>query len=232
MNIFVTMKTTAEIIKRLKKEGNPEIVEARKNFGIEGSEGFGLSQPQIRSIAKEIGKNQDLALELWKTGYHEARHIATLIADKKLITDQLMDKWLKDFNSWDIVDACCSNYFRYSPNAYIKAIEWTNRKKEFEKRAGFSLMCYLACHDKKAEDAQFEQFFPYIYKESDDERNFVKKAVNWALRQIGKRNVRLCKKSINLAYEIKAKDDKASRWIASGVLRELESYLAEGKIKA
>jgi 3-methyladenine DNA glycosylase AlkD len=225
------MITTAAIIKRLKKEGNPEVLEGRKHFGIEGSKGFGLTQPQIKAIAKEIGKNHQLALELWETGYHEARHIATLIADKKQITDQLMDKWMKDFDSWDIVDGCCSNYFRYSPNAYEKAIEWTKRKKEFEKRAGFSLMCYLACHDKKADDKQFEQFFPYIYKESDDERNFVKKAVNWAIRQIGKRNEKLCKKAITLAKEIKAKDDPASRWIASGALRELETYLTEGKIK-
>jgi 3-methyladenine DNA glycosylase AlkD len=225
------MKTADEVLKLMRKVGSQEVIKGREHFGIKTGESIGLSVPQMRVLAKKIGTNHQLALELWKTKIHEAMHIAIFIADKERVTDQLIERWLKDLTSWDLVDNACSTLFHHSPNAYEKAIEWTSRKKEFEKRAGFSLMCYLAVHDKAAEDAKFEKFFPYIYKESDDARNFVKKAVNWALRQIGKRNLRLCKKAIQLAEEIRAKDDAASRWIAADALRELKKYQKEGKIK-
>jgi 3-methyladenine DNA glycosylase AlkD len=225
------MNTVDDVIEAIKLTADPDYRKGQQWFGIDTATSLGLRVPQMRMIAKSIGKNHELALALWKTNIHEARHIAAMIADPKKISDHLMEKWLKDFNSWDIVDGCCSGYFRYSANAYEKAIEWTSRKKEYEKRAGFSMMAYLAVHDKKATDKQFEQFFECIYNESSDERNFVKKAVNWALRQIGKRNESLCKKAIKLAKEIKLKDDKASKWIAADALRELEKYLAEGKIK-
>jgi 3-methyladenine DNA glycosylase AlkD len=154
-----------------------------------------------------------------------------MIADPNQVTDKLMEQWVKDFNSWDIVDGTCSSLFRKTPFAYRKAMQWSKRKKEFEKRAGFAMMAQLAVHDKNAEDEKFEQFFPYIKAESGDERNFVRKAINWALRQIGKRNERLCKKAIAVAKEIQKKGDTASRWIAADALRELEKYQREGKIK-
>ncbi|MEP7264826.1 MAG: DNA alkylation repair protein [Bacteroidota bacterium] len=227
------MNTVEEVLKELKKKSSKEVREGRERFGINTGKviSLGVSVPDMRALAKQIGKNQELALELWKTNIHEARHVALFISEKKKITDKLMETWLKDFNSWDIVDNACSSFFIHSPNAYEKAIEWTSRKKEFEKRTGFSLMCYLAVHDKQAEDAKFEQFFPYIYKESNDERNFVKKAINWAIRQIGKRNERLCKKVIKLTKDIQKKEDASSKWIAADALRELEKYLVEGKIK-
>jgi 3-methyladenine DNA glycosylase AlkD len=170
-------------------------------------------------------------LQLWKTKIHEARHIAAMTAEPEKVTEKLMEQWLKDFNSWDIVDDCCLTLFDKTPFAWKKAIEWTSRDKEFEKRAAFSMMAILAVHDKKAEDSRFEKFFPYIIRHSDDERNFVRKAVNWALRQIGKRNKHLCKKAITVAKEIRKKDDASSRWIAADALRELEKYMKEGKIK-
>ena len=225
------MNTTEEVIKSIRKLENQANIEGKARFGIKVDYCFGLSVPQIRLIAKKVGKNHTLALALWNTKFHEARQIASMIADPNEITEKLMEQWAKDFNSWDIVDGCCSSLFRKTPFAYSKAKEWCGRKEEFVRRAGFSMMAALAVHDKKAEDAEFEQFFPYIYKYSDDERNFVKKAVNWALRQIGKRNERLCKKSIKLAKEIKLKDDASSKWIANDALRELEKYLLEGKIK-
>jgi 3-methyladenine DNA glycosylase AlkD len=184
----------------------------------------------MRTIAKSIGTNHDLALKLWKEDIHEAKHIAIMIADPFKVDEKLMEKWCSEFYSWDLVDNGAT-LFAKTPEAWKKAVEWTGRKGEFEKRTGFSLMAILAVHDKQAEDVKFEKFFPLIFLHSDDERNFVKKAVNWALRQIGKRNKRLCRKAIQLAKDIHKKNDPASRWIASGVLRELEKYLEEGKIK-
>ncbi|MEP7170535.1 MAG: DNA alkylation repair protein, partial [Bacteroidota bacterium] len=151
--------------------------------------------------------------------------------DPKMVNEKLAEQLLKDFNSWDIVDNCCGTLFSKTPFAFDKAIQWTKNKTEFQKRAGFVLMAELAIHNKTAEDKKYEKFFPHIIRESHDERNFVRKAVNWALRQIGKRNKRLCDKAIKVAKEIYAKDDASSRWIASDALRELEKYKKEGKIR-
>lgn len=220
-----------KIVEEIKKLSSVKAKEAQVYFGISGVNSYGLTTPQMRLIAKRIGKNHSLALQLWKTGIHEARHIAAMVADPEKLNDKLMESWLKDFNSWDIVDGTCSSLFRKSEKAFDKAIEWTKRKKEFEKRAGFTLMAQLAVHNKQAKDKELEAFLPHIIRESHDERNFVRKAVNWALRQIGKRNERLCKKAILTAKEIYKKDDFSSRWIATDALRELEKYLKEGKIK-
>lgn len=227
----MSIKTETEDILEALMELSSETVKAKqKHFAIGAVNNLGLTQPQIKAVAKSIGKNHALALELWKTGIHEAKHVAVLLADKKQITEKQMESWLKDLNSWDIVDGTVGQLFDKTPFAWDKAIAWTYKSKEFEKRAGFAMMAMLALHDKKADDARFEAFFPHLFRESDDNRNFVKKAVNWALRQIGKRNERLCKKAIQLAKEIQKKGDTASRWIAADALRELERYLAEGKI--
>jgi len=226
------MNSAEKILKELKKVSSPDVKSTQEYFGVLDVNSYGLTTPQMRKIAKKIGKNHELALQLWKTGVHEARHVAIFIADPKHVTEQLMEQWLKDFNSWDIVDNCCGTLFEKTPRAFDKAIEWTKRKKEFEKRAGFVMMAELAIHDKKSEDKKYEQFFPYIIAESHDERNFVKKAINWALRQIGKRNERLCKKAIMIAKQIQKKGDAASKWIASDALRELEKYQDEWRIKS
>lgn len=225
------MKSVNKVIKELKNFSSKKNLATQEYFGISVSDSLGLTTPQMRALARKIGKNHELALELWKTEIHEAKHVAIFIADPKQVTEKLMEDWVKDFKSWDTVDNCCGTLFDKTPFAFDKAIEWTQRKKEFEKRAGFSMMAELAMHDKKSADKKHEQFFPYIIKESDDERNFVKKAVNWALRQIGKRNGRLCKKAINVAKEMYKKGDASSRWIATDALRELEKYQKEGKIK-
>ena len=225
------MNTLSDVIKSIRKYSSLEGKKSQAYFGITDVHNYGLNHLQMKAIAKEIGRNHPLALKLWKTGIHEARHIAIIIADKKQVSEKLMEEWVKDFNSWDIVDDCCGRLFSKTPFAYTKAMEWTKRKNEFEKRAGFTLMAMLAVHDKVASDKLFESFFPYIPRESNDERNFVKKAVNWAIRQIGKRNKRLCKKAIALSELIKKKDDKSSRWISTNALRELKNYLDEGKIK-
>ena len=143
-----------------------------------------------------------------------------------------METWVKDFDSWDVCDQVCSNLFDKTPFAYRKAIEWSKREEEFVKRAGFVLMATLSVHDKKADNKKFEQFFPIIKRESNDNRNFVKKAVNWALRQIGKRNLSLNKKAIKTAKEIQKMDSKSARWIASDALRELTSEKIQKRLKS
>jgi 3-methyladenine DNA glycosylase AlkD len=219
-----------DVLNEIKKSSSAKAKAAQEYFGVTGVNSIGLTTPQMRIIAKKIKTNHRLALQLWKTGIHEARHIATMIADPGQASEKLMEQWCKDFNSWDIVDGCCSSLFRKTPLAYKKAMEWSRREKEFEKRAGFTMMAQLSVHDKKAGDNLIEQFLPAIIRESSDERNFVRKAVNWALRQIGKRNERLCRKAIKVSKEIYKKGDTSSRWIATDALRELEKYLREGKI--
>lgn len=219
------MTALESILKKIQSLENPERKEKQAYFKVGDSSSYGLTKPQVKELAKEIGKNHELALELWKTGIHEARHIAILIADKKQFTEKLAEQWAKDFNSWDIVDDCCSKLLSKVPYAYEKAIEWTSRKGEFQKRAGFSLMAMLAVHDKKAPDEKFSVFYPYLLKESHDDRNFVRKAVNWAIRSIGKRNAGLAKEMIGLSEAIREKGDKASKWIAADAIRELERYV-------
>lgn len=226
------MNTTDEVLTELKKRSTAEAKASQEYFGVTNVNSYGLRTPEMRKLAKQIGTNHELALKLWKTGIHEAKHVAIFIGDPKQVTEKLMEQWLKDFSAWDTVDNCCGTLFIKNPLAFEKAIEWTTRKKEFEKRAGFVIMAELAIHDKKSEDRKYEQFFPYLVAESHDERNFVKKAINWALRQIGKRNERLCKKAIAVAKKIQQKNDPASKWIAADALRELEKYQKEGRIRS
>jgi len=224
--------TSEAVVLELKRLSSKKAKATQEYFGVKNFNRLGISTPPLRKLAKQIGKDHELALQLWKTGIHEARHVAIFIADPKQVTEKLMEQWLKDFDSWDTVDNCCGTLFEKTPWAFEKATEWTRRKKEFEKRAGFVMMAELAIHDKKSEDKKYEQFFPYLIAESHDERNFVRKAVNWALRQIGKRNERLCKKAIAVAKEIQKKGNSSSKWIAADALRELEKYKREGKIRA
>lgn len=214
--------TAAEVIKELEQHYNSKNLEGMARYGINVEKAFGVNVPVMRSLAKRIGKNHELALKLWQSGYHEARHIASMIDDPKLVTKSQMNRWVRDFKSWDICDGTCSNLFRKTPFAIEKILEWSEKKEEFVRRAGFSLLCYVAVHDKKRDDKEFLQFFPLIKKHSLDERNFVKKAVNWSLRQIGKRSKYLNKEALKLAYDIQKLDSKSARWIASDAIRELK----------
>ena len=210
--------TVKKIIKELRNHYNPINVAGMKHFGINVEKAFGLNAQLIKGFAKGIGINHELALELWESGYHEARQIAVMIADPERVTKSLMNKWVRDFESWDICDGACCYLFRKTPYAVEKIFEWCERKEEFVRRAGFSLLCYVAVHDKKRDDKEFIQFFPLIKKHSLDERNFVRKAVNWSLRQIGKRNKYLNKEALILAKEISMLDSKSARWIAKDEL--------------
>ena len=210
-----------QVLKELKSKANPKNVEGMARFGISCEGTLGISIYDLRPMAKRIGKDHKLAGELWRTGIHEARLLAGFIDEPEKVTEKQMESWASDFDSWDVVDQVCSNLFDKTGYAYAKAVEWSTRKEEFVKRAGFVLMAALSVHDKEASDREFEKFFPIIRRESTDDRNFVKKAVNWALRQIGKRNLALNGKAIKVAKEISRIDSRSARWIAADALREL-----------
>lgn len=223
--------TSSEIIKELRKHYNQKNVDGMARFGIVSANAFGISAPVIKSFAKKIGKNHKLALELWKTGYYDARVIAFLIDDPNLVTKSQMNNWVRDFDSWAICDGTCCYLFRKTPFAIDKIFEWANRKEEFVRRTAFSLIAYIAVHDKKRGDKEFLQFLPLIKKYSVDERNFVKKAVNWALRQIGKRSKFLNKEALKLAKEILTLDSKSAKWIANDAIRELKNPKILARLK-
>lgn len=210
-----------KIINELKKHGSKKNLEGMARYGINPLNGFGVPIPVIRKLAKKIGKNHNLALGLWETQIHDARMLACFIDEPKLVTKSQMNKWVSELYSWDICDCLCGSILIYHTSALQKVNEWTKSKKEFVKRAGFVMMAWMAVHRKDFDDEVFESFFPIIKREATDERNFVKKAVNWALRQIGKRNIALNKKSIKLAKEILQLDSKATKWIAKDALKEL-----------
>ena len=211
------------IIKRLKSLSNPEAVKGMAKYGINLEKNLGVSIPHLRQIAREIGRNHKLALNLWATGIHDARILAGMIGEPDKVSEKQIEQWICEFDSWDVCDEVCMNLFEKLPLAYKKAVEWSSRNEEFVKRAGFTLMARLAVSDKKAEDEKFIELFPCIKKESADSRNYVKKAVNWALRQIGKRNLNLNKMAVKVGEEIYSLDSKSARWIASDALRELKS---------
>lgn len=212
-----------QIISELKSHANPKNVEGMARFGINPKNILGVSTPVLRKMAKETGKNHKLAQELWKSKIHEARILACFIDEPEKVTKSQITSWARDFDSWDICDQCCGNLFDKTPFAWEKAYELVHRKEEFVRRTGFVLMATLSVHDKKAKNSDFEKFFSLLKQYSTDERNFVKKAVNWALRQIGKRNLTLNKKAIKLAKEIQKIDSKSAKWIANDALRELQS---------
>lgn len=216
-------RTARLILEKLRNMGDPKAVEGMARFGINPEGTYGVSVPKLRSLARKIGRSHALAQELWDSGVHEARILASMIDDPEEVTEEQMEAWVRDFDSWDICDQCCMNLFEKTGFAYRKCVEWSSREEEFVKRAGFALMARLAVSDKKAGDERFMEFLPIIKRESVDERNYVKKAVNWALRQIGKRNRELNKAAIKTAEEIRAIDSKSARWIASDALRELTS---------
>jgi 3-methyladenine DNA glycosylase AlkD len=192
---------------------------------------LGISAKPLFALAKQIGTNQELALELWQTGIYEARLIAAFIADPKQMKKSTVNVWVKDFDNWAICDGVCMHCFRDTPYAHELALKWVNHKQEFVRRAGFSMIATLCVHDKKADDAKFLQYLPLIKKYASDDRTYVKKAVNWALRQIGKRSLKLNPHAIKTAEEIRKMDSSSAKWIASDALRELRSPAVQKRFK-
>ena len=219
-----------DILKKLRALSNPKAVEGMARFGINPKNTYGVSIPNLRKMAKETGVNHTLAQQLWKSDIRETRILASMIDDSEVVTEEQMERWVKDFNYWEICDQCCMNLFKYTEFAYQKCVKWSLNEREFVKRAGFVLMACLVASDKKADDKQFERFLPIIKREAVDNRNYVKKAVNWALRQIGKRNLNLNKKAIETTKEIEKIDSRSAKWIASDAIRELTSQAVQKRL--
>lgn len=219
------------IIKKLRSMANPDNVAGMACFGITGKEVLGIQIYKLRDLAKNIGKDHKLALELYKSGIHEAKLLAVFLEEADKVTPKQMDKWASSFESWDDTDQACTSLFDATPHAWNKVYAWAERKEELVKRAAFSMIAGLAVHDKKAGDEEFIKLFPLIKKHSTDERNYVKKAVSWALRNIGKRNHNLNEKSIRLAKELKESNDKTARWIGGDAYRELTSEKVKKRLK-
>jgi 3-methyladenine DNA glycosylase AlkD len=224
-------RSLEQILEVLHSLANPDNVAGMARFGINPHNTLGVSIPSLRNLAREQGKDHRLALALWQTGIHEARLLASMVDDVRQVKEAQMESWVQDFDSWDICDQVCGNLFDRTPLAYDKAKEWSARNEEFVKRAGFVLMAGLAVHDKKASNAAFEPFFPILVREACDERNFIKKAVNWALRGLGKRNRSLNQIAIRTAQQIQGLNCKAGRWIAADALRELNSAKIQSRLK-
>jgi 3-methyladenine DNA glycosylase AlkD len=225
------MATLDEVLGKLRASARPDQVEGMTRYGMAADSRLGVPVPDMRKIAKETGKDHRLALELWQTGIPEARIVAAMVDEPKELTESQMEDWVKDLNSWDVCDQVCMNLFDKTPLAWRKVVDWSEREEEFVKRAAFSLIACLAWHDKKAEDDRFIRLLPVIQRAATDERNMVKKAVNWALRHIGKRNVHLNQAALAAAREIQQIDSRAARWIASDAIRELESEAVQRKLQ-
>ncbi len=221
-----------EVLARLESISDRTRLDGMSRYGIRVDDALGVSMPEMRALAKTLGKDHALAMDLWRSGVHEARIMASLLADPKLLNEDQMEEMVKDLDSWDVCDQCCSNLFSRTPMAMRKALEWSAREEEFQKRAGFATMAALAVHGKKLADEDMMLLLEAAVRESSDDRNYVRKAVNWALRQIGKRNLLLNGMAINAAERIMAKGDRASRWIASDALRELRSEGVQERLKS
>ena len=225
------MATVEDVMEQLQSKAKPDQLDGMARFGIVGEKRLGVSVPDMRKIAKEIGKDHQLALDLWDTRVPEGMIVAGMVAEADKLTEQQMEAWVVDINSWDVCDQVCMNLFEKSPLAEKKIYDWSEREEEFVKRTAYALIACLAWHDKKAGDEDFIQYFPVILAGATDNRNFVKKAVNWALRNIGKRNLALNKAALELAYQIKEIDAKSARWIASDAIRELESDKVQERLR-
>lgn len=200
-------------------------------YGINTEKRLGVQIPELRQLAKETGKNHQIALELWQTGIAEARILAAMTDEPEKVTEQQMENWVKDINSWDIDDQITMNLFEKTPLSWKKITDWSQRPEEFVKRTAYSLLACLAWHNKTATDQQFTQLFPVIASGATDERKSIQKAISWALRTIGKRNPQLNRAAIQLAQEIQQTNTKPARWIANDVTRELQSQSVQNRLQ-
>jgi 3-methyladenine DNA glycosylase AlkD len=220
------------ILTSLYAQSNPKNVEGMARYGIKSPQNvLGVSSKFLFAMAKDIGTNHPLALDLWQSGVYEARLIAAFIADPNQLKKSTMNQWVKDFDNWAICDGVCMHCFRDTPYGHEIAMSWVKRKEEFVRRAGFTMIATLSVWDKKADDKVFLKYLPIIKEYSTDERNYVKKCVNWALRQIGKKNMKFNSAAIKTAKEIHKLDSSSAKWIASDALRELRSEAVQKRLK-
>lgn len=223
--------TLQKIITELETLADSSAARGMARFGIRAGTVYGVSVPNLRRIARETGRNQSLSLQLWKRENRETRILAAMIGEPAKVTEDQMERWVREFDSWEICDQVIMNLFEKTEYSYRKAFEWSVRGEEFVKRAGFVLMARLAVSDKKAQDSEFISFFPALREGAVDGRHYVKKAVNWAIRQIGKRNLTLNREAIALSEDIRSMDSASAKWIAADALRELKSEGVRKRLK-
>jgi len=223
--------TCERALAELRRLGEKRNVEGMARFGIVAKNVYGVAKPKMDELARRIGRDHHLALELWDSGVHDARILAGMIDVPDKVTATQMNRWVRDFDNWDVCDGTCCHLFVFADAAWDRAQEWTKRTAEFEKRAGFALLAYLAYRDKTASDAQYNKVLPILLREARDDRNFVRKAVNWALRNIGKKNLKLNRAAIQTAERMKRLDSRAARWIAADALRELKSEAVQNRLR-
>lgn len=224
---MLDMNTALESLAQL---GRPEQLEGMARYGLTGDGRLGVSMPEIRKLAKKIGKDHGLALELWASRIPDAMILASLVDDPRFTTEEQAERWIVDVASWDVCDQLCMNLLDKTPFADTLVFKWSKRDEEFVRRAAFALIASVAWHDKQASDERLKAFLPVIKEASSDGRNYVKKAVSWALRHIGKKNRSLNAAALETALEIKAIGNPSARWIASDVIRELESEAVKKRI--
>lgn len=214
--------STDDVVARLRKLGSKSVRDGMLRFGIPNDNAFGVPVGKIQKLGKELGRDHELALALWETGFYEARMLAAFVDDPKLVTPAQMDHWCKDFDNWGIVDTVCFKLFDETPHAWKKVEQWSRRSNEFQRRAGYALLACLGVHDKLASNEKFIACLPLIENAATDERNFVKKGVSWALRVIGRRNAELNKAAKELAQRLADSPDPTSRWLGREALREFK----------
>ena len=223
--------TCRQCLAALRRLGSRRNVEGMARFGIRAKNVYGVSKPKMDALAKRVGKSHSLALQLWNSGVHDARILAGMVDEPHLVAAAQMDRWVRDFDNWDVCDGTCCHLFAHTAFAWQKALQWSRKSGEFQKRAAFALMAYLAVHDKRARDHKFVKLLPTIRREAVDDRNFVRKAINWALRQIGKRNLKLNRAAIQEAERIRRIGSGAARWIAADALRELRGEAVQQRLR-
>lgn len=224
------MADAEQVLQQLRALARPENVAGMAQYGMSTTGRLGIAVPELRRIAKGVGREHALALALWQTSIPEARIVAALVADPRQVTEEQMESWVRDLDSWDVCDQVCANLWDKSPLAWKKVRDWAVRDEEFVRRAAFALLACLAWHDKHAPDAAFIEALSLIRQAASDERNMVKKAVNWALRHIGKRNRALNAAAIAEAQQIARLDSRAARWVSSDALRELQSDAVQRRL--
>lgn len=224
--------TVTEVLAWLERRGSRRNREGMAQFGIGSAQAVGVSMATMRPLVKRLGRDHDLAGQLWRSGWLEARVLAAFIADPARLTSRQMEQWVAAFDNWAVCDSMCMHLFDRTPYAWQKIPVWAKRKPEFTRRAAFATLAALAVHDKRAGDRAFLKMLPLIEAAADDDRNFVKKAVNWALRQIGKRNLALNAAAIVVAERLAARESRASRWIGRDALRELTSAAVQRRLRS
>jgi 3-methyladenine DNA glycosylase AlkD len=224
--------TVESVVAWMKRTGSPKAAAGLSRYGLPTDKAFGISVATLRTYAKGIGTNHDLALKLWKTGWLDARILASFLGDPAKVTPAMMDAWCRDFDNWGTVDTPCFTLFDRSPHAWKVIPKWVKEKGEFQKRAGFVMMACLAGHDKTAKDAPFLKFLPMIERGASDDRNFVKKGVSWALRGIGHRNPALHAAAVKTATKLSKSDDATERWVGRDALKDITRPAVVKKVRA